>query len=131
MTMAELLTVLVLIGLLGAIAVPAYLHQRDRARDAQAKADARAAQTAALEIGQENGRFNGPGGVNVANLVAIEPGLGDVQLTVPLAATEAYTVRVKSETGNSFEINRNADGTTDLTCAGAGDAGCPADGTWD
>ena len=38
-----------------------------------------------------------------------------VQLTVPLAATEAYTVRVKSETGNSFEINRNADGTTDLT----------------
>jgi type IV pilus assembly protein PilA len=129
--MVELLSVLVLIGLLGAIAVPAYLQQRDRARDVQAQADARAAQTAALEIGQENGRYNGPGGVSVANLVTIEPALADAELTVPSSAPDTFTVRVQSLTGNSFDITRNDNGTTDLTCASADDAGCPADGTWD
>ena len=44
---------------------------------------------------------------------------------------DTYTVRVQSETGNTFDVTQNNDGTIDLTCASADDAGCPADGTWD
>lgn len=126
------MTVTVIAGLLAGLAVPAFFQQRDRARDAAAQASARAAQTAAMEIGQENGgRFNGPGGVTLANLFAFDATLADVDLTVPLALADIYTVRVQSETGNTFDITQNDDGTTDLTCASADDAGCPADGTWE
>ena len=131
-TMMELVVVISIIGLLAAIAVPAYFHYRDRARDAQATADARAAQGAALEIGRDNGgRYNGPHGVTVARIVAMEPALDKVDLTVPLVLPETVTVRVQSDTGNTFDVSQDGDGNVDLTCASADDAGCPADGTWD
>jgi prepilin-type N-terminal cleavage/methylation domain-containing protein len=131
-TMPELLTVIVIIGLLLAIVVPVFLHHRDRARDSQAKANVRAAQTAAMEIGGDNGgRYDGPDGVTVANLREYESALADADLTVPLAMEDTYTVRIQSETGNTFDVSQNDDGTTDLTCASADDAGCPSDGTWD
>lgn len=130
--MVELVVVITIIGLLAAIAVPAYFHHRDRARDAQATANARAAQSAALEIGRDNdGRYNGPHGVTVARIVAIDPSLERVDLTVPLALAETVTLRVQSDTGNTFDVTQYGDGTVDLTCASADEAGCPEDGTWD
>ena len=130
MTMVELLTVVVVIGTLMAIAVPAFFHHRDKARDASAQASARAAQTAAIEIGQES-RDNGYSDVTVRNLERVEPALDGRSLTVPSASTDTFTVRVQSETGNTFDIRQNNDGSVDLMCASADDGGCPADGTWD
>jgi type II secretory pathway pseudopilin PulG len=130
--MIELLTVIVVLGALVGIAVPAFFQHRDRARDAQAQASARAAQSAAMEIAQQNdGRFDGPEGVTVLNLVALDGSLEEVDLTVPLALAETYTLRVQSDTGNTFDVTQNDDGSVDLTCASADAAGCPADGTWD
>ena len=130
--MVEVVVVITIIGMLAAIAVPAFWHHRYRARDAQATADARAAQNAALEIGRDNdGRFNGPQGVTVARIVAMEPALDEVNLSVPLALAETVTVRVQSDTGNIFDVTQYGDGSVDLTCASADAAGCPADGTWD
>jgi len=131
-TAIELLTVIVIIGVLAAIAVPAFFHHRDRARDAQAKGNARAAQTAAIEIGEENGgRFDGPGGITLQNLVEHEGTLTDVNLRVPQTSAHGYTLRVRSETGNTFDITQHDNATVDLTCASAADSGCPSDGTWD
>ena len=132
MTMVELLTVIVILGVVIAIAVPSFFRHRDRASDATAQASARAAQTAALEIGQENGGdFAGAQGVSVTNLIEIEPTLRDAQLTVPMVRSDSFTVRIQSETGNNFAITQNKDGTAVLSCASADSAGCPADGTWD
>ena len=129
MTMIEVLTVVVILGTLMAIAVPAFFNHRDRARDANAKASVRAAQTAAMEIGQESrGSY---ADVSVTNLERVEPALDDASLTVPTARPDTFTVRVRSETGNTFDVRQNTDGTVDLTCASADDAGCPTDGTWD
>jgi type IV pilus assembly protein PilA len=129
----EVLTVMAILCLLFAIAVPAYFNQRDKARDAQAKANARGAQTAALEIGADNdGRYNGRQGVTVAGLEARDASLKPADLSVPLALADTFTVRVQSETGNTFDVTYSEqDGSSDLTCASPGDGGCPADGTWD
>ena len=132
MTMIELLTSIVILAVLTAIALPAFFLHRDRARDASAQASARSAQTAALVIGQQNdGEYDGPGGVTVRNLVTTEPTLRGETLTVPRAGDDTFTIRVQSDTGNTFAITQNNDGTVDLTCASADDAGCPSDGTWE
>ena len=130
-TLVELLVVMLILGVLAAIAVPAFFSQRDKASDADAKAAVRTAETAAETVSTDNdGAYDGLSGVTVANLQAVEATLNDAALTVPAVAADSYTVRVTSDTGNTFNIVRNADGTTDLTCATAGDGGCPSDGDW-
>jgi len=131
-SIVELLTVMVIIGLLAAIAVPAFFLQRDRALDSRAMADARAAQSAALSAELGTGDGDGDAGpFTVASLTAADGSLEGANLTVESARDGAFTVTVRSETGNAFEITQYPDGGADLTCASADSAGCPADGTWE
>jgi prepilin-type N-terminal cleavage/methylation domain-containing protein len=132
-TLVELLVVMLILGLLAAIAIPSFFNQRDKARDADAKALTRTAQTAMETYATDN---NGSYvGADAADLVAIEPTLSQAgaRLTVPAVAANTYTVQVQSEVGATqlFRIERIAGGTVTLTCDVDGTAGCPADGTWD
>jgi len=56
--------------------------------------------------------------------------LGDAALTVPLAGARTYTIRVQSDTGNTFDIHRNQNGTVDMNCTTAGQSGCPSTANW-
>ena len=53
-TLVELLVVMLILGLLAAIAIPSFFNQRDKARDADAKASARTAQTAMETYATDN-----------------------------------------------------------------------------
>ena len=53
-TLVELLVVMLIIGILAAIAIPSFFAQRDKARDADAKSQARTAQTAIETYATEN-----------------------------------------------------------------------------
>ena len=130
-TLVELLVVMLILGMLAAIAIPTFFAQSEKAEDSDAKASVRTAQTAAETIGVDNrGTYDGAGGVTVASLRAVESTLADADLSVPAVAAGGYTVRVTSTSGNTFDIRRNDNGTVDLICATAGRSGCPSDGTW-
>src|SRR5213594_2883728 len=54
-TLVELMVVMLILGLLAAIAIPAFFNQRDKARDSQAKVYARTAETAMAAYATANG----------------------------------------------------------------------------
>src|ERR671914_556209 len=53
-TLVELLVVMLILGLLAAIAIPSFFNQRDKARDADAKEQVRTAQTAIETYATDN-----------------------------------------------------------------------------
>jgi prepilin-type N-terminal cleavage/methylation domain-containing protein len=129
-TLVELLVVMLILGLLAAIAIPSFFNQRDKAKDADAKAATRTAQTAIETYATDNG--GSYVGATAADLETIEPSLGNADLQDPTGlGPKAYTVRVNSEvTGQWFEISRAATGILDSECATRETAGCPTDGNW-
>jgi type IV pilus assembly protein PilA len=131
-TLVELLVVMLILGLLAAIAIPSFFNQRDKAKDAKAKEAVRTAQTAIETYATDsNGTYVG---ATAAGLRAIESSLNEANLQAPSNLTQdTYTVTVISDNdtpNHTFSITRNANGTSDLTCtAPAGNLdGCPSPG---
>ncbi len=134
-TLVELLVVMLILGLLAAIAIPAFFNQRDKARDASAKEAVRTAETAMETYATDNdGKYTGAtAGAATDDLNTIEPSLNDVgaNLTVDSATDTSYKVTVASDnTPNTFSITRAGNGVTTLTCTVDGSDGCPNGGNW-
>ena len=136
-TLIELLVVILIIGILAAIALPAFLNQRGKAQDTEAKSTARTAQTA-METWYTDERDYS---ATEADLVAIEPSLGDADTAAALAITPGvagdangtYSVDVTSDTDNVYTIDKAANATVTRTCtvpAGSNRYGCPQSGNW-
>lgn len=136
-TLIELLVVMLILGILAAIAIPSFFNQRDKARDASAKEQARTAETAMETYATSNNGNYDSGTVTGATLHGIESTLVAAGLTVstpsgagPPADTAAnsYAVTATSSTGNTFTVTRHADGSSALSCTASGNAGCPTGG---
>jgi type IV pilus assembly protein PilA len=145
-TLVELLVVMLILGILAAIAIPSFFNQRDKARDADAKSAARTAQTAAETIQTDTGDYASMNGTP-QDLADIEETLQDEVtggfLTVNSTVDEYAVTVEQADTGNFFRINRTAAGSTQLSCDDANAAGvgplpapgtardgCPANGNW-
>ena len=131
-TLVELLVVMLILGLLAAIGIPAFLSQREKARDVDAKHDAGVAGRAAETIASgNNGNYDGASGVTVANLKATEQSLNNANLSVLAVGPDSYSIRVTAVGGHTFDYTRDATGRITTACAPANEGGCPPDGTWD
>ena len=127
-SLVELLVVMMIIGLLVAIAIPTFFNQRYKATDVGAKSHVRSAAIAIETYASDHhGAYTG---ATPAVLRGIESTLVGANLTIPALAADSYTLQVDSTTGNTFRITRAAGGTTTFTCTTEGTGGCPTGGIW-
>jgi type IV pilus assembly protein PilA len=133
-TLIELLVVMLILGILAAIALPAFFNQKEKASDAKAKEYAHSAQVAMETYSTDN---NGSYvGATVVELEAIEPTLSSAELEVygPAKAgvptVNQYTLESEAPSSeNKFYVENNA-GTLKFECTVGGNGGCPTGGNW-
>ncbi len=131
-TLIELLVVILIIGILAAIAIPAFLSQTQKASDSAAKTQVGTMETVMETYANEHsGAFTG---ATLSELQAIEPTLKDVTTASPQevkgAGAAAYEVEsIAKGTGDSYKITY-ANGTITRTCANAGGNTVCKGGTW-
>jgi type IV pilus assembly protein PilA len=130
-TLIELLVVMLILGILAAIALPAFFNQKDKAGDARAKEYAHSAQVAMETYFTDNGTY--VGAVETA-LEAIEPTLTNATFadsTPSDLSTANYTITIEgAKAAQKFTI-KNVGGTVTFPCVVAEDGGCPKSGFWD
>jgi type IV pilus assembly protein PilA len=131
-TLIELLVVMLILGILAAIALPAFFNQKGKANDAEAKETDHSLQVAMETCATDNKGVYSTTNCTQTKLHEIEPTIpatgGGITVT---PATTGYTVAVVAEgTGNTFKIVNTA-GALTYPCevATSNRGGCPGTGT--
>jgi type IV pilus assembly protein PilA len=128
-TLIELLVVMLILGILAAIAIPAFFNQRSKASDANAKENLHSAQVTMETCATEHA-----GSYEECNQVAlheIENVIPEAEggLTVTTGEKE-YTLEWEGAGENVFTLERTEGGALEFTCTEAGEGGCPSTGEW-
>jgi type II secretory pathway pseudopilin PulG len=147
----ELIVVMILIGILAAIALAVFLRQEDKGRDADAKSDvnnvARLVQAcnagrqdtedfrdcdSQAEIGEKNIEMDPtPPTAAGADCGNGDPGaVAQGQTRVAISGKDCFVVVGQSKSGNKFWFVKHNDSSVLRDCTTHGVTGCPTDGRW-
>ena len=123
-TLIELLVVILIIGILAAIALPAFLGQRAKGQDSSAKSDVRNT-VSEMEACFVDGQTYA-GCQDADEVKALK-----TTVTIGSDATKAYTVVATSKSGNTFTIEHDSGSGDTRTCTRTETkGGCPTGLSW-
>jgi type IV pilus assembly protein PilA len=124
-TLVELLVVIMIIAMLAAIALPAFLNQRTKGQDAEAKTAVRNARVALETYNTDRQTYD----TDAATLIDLEPSLAEAPGLTASGTDKTFIVSVDSRAsrgGGTFTIELDAAGDVHRTCTNAGKGGCRA-----
>lgn len=133
-TLIELLVVILIIGILAAIAIPAFLNQRQKAYDSEAKSQLKSAQTAEETYSTDNNGSYASDTLTASDtgpLATIEPTLKNTPfVTATGNGTTGYTLVATAPSSGDVYTLSDANGFVTKTCTNAnGNTACVG-GTW-
>ena len=107
-TLVELLIVVVILGVLSAVALPNFLNQADTARENASNTEAKAAANAYAQSTITGDTFTAPTGITQATVATACGGSGGETFTTTYAADELTTNAVATVCGTGVEITTSA-----------------------
>jgi type IV pilus assembly protein PilA len=128
-TLIELLVVILIIGILAAIALPAFLGQRAKGQDASAKSDARNLVSHVESCYTQEQSWTECAAADASDVESSGIELSGVTFDSSVTGGD-YSITVTSESDNTFTIMRADSGGYERTCDTDGEGGCGSDGSW-
>jgi type IV pilus assembly protein PilA len=127
-SLPEVLVVLLLLGVLAAIAIPQFLGQRNSGHDASAKSDVRNLAGAVEACQADSNDYRECDAAADHPRTGLEWGSDPGEVAVVDADRRTYAIRAKSRSGREFEWEKGEDSVVTRSCGGEG-GGCK-NGTW-